>query len=191
MELVKLINTGTEPVEFNGNERIVVAPGSKGKIVPWEFACAWLGDPTLDKDDRKLRYQQACLQWGYADGLDTSETWAEKKPSIQVQDMDGNVVLMVLDDPTGEAGFAGLGGSVLDTDATDANVLRAQLNEMAARQARTEALLASVLNGATQDLDPSTLNALSTADGGAPSTQLPKPVETPATATDAPKRTSK
>ncbi len=190
MELVKITNVGTEPVEFYGNEKTTVLPG-KTKIVPWEFACAWLGDPTPGSTDRELRYNQVRLQWGYADGLDTPETWAEKNPTIAVEDMDGNSIIMVINDPNGEAGFAGLGGSVLDTDATDANVLRAQLNEMAARQARTEALLASVLNGATQDLDPSTLNALSTADGGAPSTQLPKPVETPATATDAPKRISK
>lgn len=186
MELVKLTNVGKTEILFNGNEKVVLKAGAT-KIVPWEFACNWLGDPALSGDDRALRYGYARLTWGYADGLDTAEDWEAKRPSVEVSDLEtGDQIHMVLDDPTGQISFNGFGG-LMAVDTDDTAILRAQLAESKARMDRLEALLMAQQNTATADLDPATLNALATTEAGGSTTELPKAKPTPAGASDGPK----
>lgn len=192
-DLVKLTNTGSTPVVFYGADKVTLEAG-KSKIVRWEFATNWLGNPELHGDIRKVRYDLARLQWGYEDGIDTDDTWDYKRPHIAVETLDGDPINMVLDDPTGALGFNGLSGSSLDIDSNDTQVLRAQLAEQRARMERIEALLVAQSASATEELNPADLNALATAaddgsgDGATFTTELPQAVPTPASAADSPKQ---
>lgn len=206
MQIVELLNSGTKPVTFNGNERITLAPGAR-RLVPWDFATGWLGNPNVVLQDRPMEYALTRLLWGYAAGADTDEFFdAEKKPTIEVYDRenldaDGNPtrIFMLLDDPEGHR-RPGTVEQVSDEATNDVRLLQAQLAQMAERQAKLEALLLERSNAHDASLDPATQNALATtlanaqssagagADGNTDaSTQLPTPKPTPANATDAPR----
>lgn len=193
MQIVKIINTGSTPVSFNGNERVILPPGDS-RLVPWEFAASWLGDPNVDPRDRVYAYGLTRLSWGYAAGLDTAESWEDKRPKVEVYDTDtpdadGNPtrVFMLLDDPDGTrlGEFSPAGDVNLDADV---NLLRKMVADQAAQMARMEALIASRLGEV--EIEPATATALSTADSEATvavGVELPKPVPTAADATDAPR----
>lgn len=204
MELVKITNTGTSPVRFDGNVPVVVEPGAT-RIVQFEWACGQLGNPfTDDPKERAHEYMLVRTWWGYQDGFDSEDTWTnEKKPPIVVTDLDGNLVYMLIDDPERHRPLPGqdMTGNTLDT--TDVLVLRATMQEQQAKLEKMEALLTLLTQpaGATVDLDPADATALSTvvaadaqkdandaqdSPSEASSHELPKPVDTPSNAADAP-----
>jgi len=198
MQIVELVNSGTKPVTFNGNERVTLAPGAR-RLVPWEFATGWLGDPLVALQDRPQEYALTRLLWGYSAGGETDEEFDQlKKPTIEVYDRenldaDGNPtrIFMLLDDPEGLR-RPGTVEQVSDEATNDVRLLQAQLAQMAERQAKLEALLLERSNAHDASLDPATQNALATAQTSAaadsdPDTQLPAPKPTPANATDAPR----
>lgn len=209
MSIVKLVNTGSTPVQFNGNERITLAPGAS-RLVQWEFACAWLGDPNVAASERAMVYAQQRLLWGFMAGMDTDEHFDnEKCPKVEVYDTervddDGQPLrlYMLLEDPEGLRARA-LDGQTDDTT-SDVRLLQAQIAEQNARLARFEAMLAERLD--TSHLDPAMQTALATAQATAANTiapagdktegdgddapgraELPKPVATAANATDGPR----
>jgi hypothetical protein len=193
MSIVQITNVGSTPVTFNGNERITLAPGA-ARLVPWEFATAWLGDPNLNPADRIYAYSQTRLLWGYSAGLDTDEAFeADKRPKVEVHSTDvtgedgkPQRLYMLLDDPEGKLAGGAPSDGDLALDA-DVNLLRQQLRDQQERMARLEAALIARTDVA---VDPSTATALATAAttaGAVAGAELPAAVPTPDGASDAPR----
>lgn len=192
MSIVKIVNVGTRTVTFNGNERVTLAP-SESRLVPWEFAVSWLGNPATEGADRVYEYDLTRLLWGYSAGIDTIESFeADKRPHVEVYstdevDEEGQPVrlFMLLEDPDGLKAAHVPSSSDPNLEA-DVATLRRQLAEQSAAMARLEAMIASKVDAPQ---DPATSTALATAlDGGGTSdTELPKPVPTPTDAADRPR----
>jgi len=204
MELVKITNTGTTPVRFDGNVPVLVEPGAT-RIVQFEWACGQLGNPyTDDPKERAHEYMLVRTWWGFQDGFDTEDVWLnEKKPKITVTTIDDEPMHMLIDDPDRKLP---LPGQVFTNSAesSDVALMRAALAEQSERTAKLEALLLQLTQpvNATVDLDPADATALSTVvaadaqkdandaqDAGTSDTgahELPKPVATPTNAADAP-----
>lgn len=198
MQIVELVNTGSKPVSFNGNERVTLAPKQR-RLVPWEFATAWLGDPLVAAHERPYAYSQTRLLWGYSAGADTDEDFdRDKKPSVEVLDRENldeqgqpTRIFMLLDDPEGNRRPGSL-EQVSDEATNDVRLLQAQLAQMAERQAKLEALLLEKSNASDAAMDPQMQTALATAQTSEATnseTQLPTPKPTPKGAVDSPRAT--
>lgn len=106
-QFVKILNRGPSPFRFyNGpNERIIKV--GDDAIIPWGIATANLGDPTLldvGKDNRRTNSLNSILQYhGYQVGMETGEQWEERRPHIEVYDLDNNErIFMLIEDPDGK-----------------------------------------------------------------------------------------
>lgn len=83
-------------------------PGTEG-FVPWTAAVLWFGDP-FKVDDHKKKHRHIELnrirvRYGAYPSVKTSDggsTWDSHVPAIEVYDLDGNRVPMLIDDPKGE-----------------------------------------------------------------------------------------
>lgn len=206
MDLVKITNTGDTPVEFFGNEVVVLPPG-KSKIVTWEFACNWLGRPDIeDKKERANAFDLVRLTWGYMQGLHTDDTWVNgggvepmtgqpmhSLPKIKVESLSDPPapITMLIEDPHRLAAFAGLSADDLPVDTSDVTLLRAHLARQAEEMESLKALIAGLVTNPTPELlDPASATALSTVDAAASGksapSELPTPKATKKGATDGP-----
>lgn len=102
-DVVRITNQGTE--EFRqryGGKLYRIPPGSTA-IVSFEAMCLWLGHPDAIDIDKKRRYRSDELRrlhvkWGVYEHHDRA---AELFPKLLVEDIDGNRIITVVDDPEG------------------------------------------------------------------------------------------
>lgn len=192
LDLVKFINTGDLDVYFRGNDTTIIAAGET-KIVRWEFARAWFGDPTLDDPAERLaNYKSKLLLWGYEDGLDSAESWARKLPTIEVRTLDDEQIWMLLYDPDRVHPMPGIATGTPDMDTSNVDLLRQQIQLQQQRMDQLISMVEGLTTSRAEELNPSELTALSTVDSRADqantasASELPKPVATPKNATDKP-----
>jgi hypothetical protein len=119
-DLVKVVNTGDEEIVLRGNTRYVIPVGGE-RIIPFNEAASWFGDPRLQNQGRDqlrtLVHSQIQGLWGYTEGMtylrdrwDPTagfKTWEDFKPSVECFDMDGEPILFVIHDPEGTTPFGG------------------------------------------------------------------------------------
>lgn len=139
--LVRVTNEGDKPFRDGyDNKQYTILPG-KTVVVPWEAVSLWLGDPRLtndpdraqfDRDDERAR---VLVRLGiHIDSEAPPQTDDERivsnAPKLVVQDIDGETIIMLAQDPTGE--------TVLPAKFTrgDADDLRGELDRLKAEQAR-------------------------------------------------------
>jgi hypothetical protein len=119
-DLIRVVNTGDEPLVLKGNT-VYTIPVGKDRIIPFADAAAWFGDPRLDNAGkeqlRTMQYRSLQFLWGYTEGMTYPrdrwnpaagfKTWDDFKPKFECYDMDGERVYMILDDPDGTQMFRG------------------------------------------------------------------------------------
>lgn len=197
MDLVKIINIGDEaPVVLTANGKVLhrLAPGD-GKIVAWEQACSWFGDPTYDdQGEREHMYKLTQLFWKYQDGIDTPDSWAAKLPTVAVETLEGEPVWMLLFDPEREHPMPGFAQVDLTTDSSDVLILKQQNALLQQQMDNITRMLEGLTTTKQEELNPAELTALATVDATASqsdgsASELPKPVATAKNAADKPQTT--
>lgn len=165
MDLVQITNTGESDITLPGNQPVHIAAGQT-RIVPWDVACAHLGNPVhTTVAERQWEYNLVRVQWGHHEGFDSPEVWDTKKPPLEVSTLDGVRVYMLIDDPAGEMPAPGeLMPESLPSTSNDVLVLQAQIARQQEQMSRLEQMLVRMTQGATVDLDPKDTNALATTD---------------------------
>jgi hypothetical protein len=107
-QFVRLVNTDDKPFDYHyRNVKHIVRPLGD-TVVPWDCACSLFGDPSLvntPKDPARQRvYKQVRGLYNYEDGVDTAESWEQRRPHIEVYDLETSErIYMVLEDPEGLA----------------------------------------------------------------------------------------
>lgn len=157
--LVRVTNQGDKPFRDGyDNKQYTILPG-KTVVVPWEAVTTWLGDPRLTNDPDRARFDRdderarVLVRLGiHIDSEAPPQTEDERivsnAPKLLVQDIDGETIVMLAADPTGE--------SVLPAKFTrgDADDLRAELDRLKEDQARLlEMLERQALNATAPGLD--------------------------------------
>lgn len=147
MQLVKITNLRSKPLVLNGNERVTIKPRSHA-IIPFAQAAGWFGDPrTVNKGREKTRsdvFRQVQQLWGYVEGVQYVDddgnllTWDDLKPKIEAEDMDGNPIVFVMDDPLGENAMS---GEIIDPSAQSTSQLQAQVESLTQQLAQLTALM--------------------------------------------------
>lgn len=152
--LVRVTNEGDRPFSDGyASVKYTILPG-KTVVVPWEAATLWLGDPRLvDEEDRALfprteEVGRVLVRNGLH--LDPEgppqtdpERLVERAPKLKVADIDGEVIVMLAGDPTGETA---LPAKFTRGDADD---LRGELDRLKAEQARLLDMLERQANANT------------------------------------------
>ncbi len=111
-QVVRLRNAGeTVYKDQYASVKYTIEPG-KEIVVPWHAATLWLGDPRLLDDEGRGLFSRAdellrVLTRMGSGGLDDRRLSQEERarvdhPGLQVFDIDGNRIEMLLDDPEGE-----------------------------------------------------------------------------------------
>lgn len=159
MELVKVVNTGDKPLllRHDGLGDITIKPGSKGRIVPLEYATINFGNPGARNEGRNnvrdVEFLQMQTLWGFYAGLMPDADWPDMMPKFQVFDLDDNRIFMLIEDPTGEQAGAFAGASF--TERTDEQFLSSRIDDLEAQLKRALELL-STAQPATQVPIPET-----------------------------------
>ena len=144
MDLIRIHNRGTELLVLNGNERFEILPGAD-RIVRFDIAASWFGDPRLRNDTRdQIRsqvYSQVQYMWGWAEGLvrEDGQTWEDLCPKVDCFDMDGEPVKFIIHDPDGNEPWTG--AAIVDPSTQDSGVLNAQIKQMQDQIAQLTTLL--------------------------------------------------
>jgi hypothetical protein len=161
-DLVRVVNTGSEPVVLRGNTTYTIQVGGE-RIIPFVEAASWFGDPRL-ADDGRNRFRSEAFRmtqnlWGYTEGMkyprDLSDAaagflgWEDFIPSVECFDMEGNPIFFLIHDPDGERTNGSLPGLV-DPSLLDAQSLAKQVQEMAAQMAKLQQMLAERIDFNTQ-----------------------------------------
>lgn len=156
---VRIVNNSDKPFRGVFEQRAtVVRPGSV-EFVPWAAACTWFGNPELRNTEtsrqREAEFKHLLAKYGV---YHHAELAPALLPKIEVTDLQGNRIYMVLDDPDGRLANA---PDATDASSTEAQVLERRVYEM---QNQLTAMV-SVL----QELDPEKAKLL----GAAFSTSVP------------------
>jgi hypothetical protein len=151
-DLVRVVNTGDEPIVLRGNTKYTIPVGND-RIIPFTEAASWFGDPRLRNEGRDqmrtMAWRQIQNLWGYTEGMmylrdrwDVTKgfkTWDEFKPSVECYDMDSNRIYFIIDDPEGEFPFGG--PQLIDPAYTDTEALQRQMKLMEQQMAQMMQLL--------------------------------------------------
>lgn len=140
---VRLVNMDAKPFDFHhANVKRIVPPGGD-TIVPWELAITLFGDPTVvdtpRAKDRQRSIQQCRSNFGYMDGGETAEAFDERRPHIEVWDIETSPperLHMLIEDPEGllgnpEALLGGGQGDVMEQMSRQIAALTRMVEQMA------------------------------------------------------------
>src|SRR5437660_9418133 len=101
--VVSVTNAGAST--FTGHylgQEYQIESGKTLKSVPWPAVCLWFGDPEVQDTPRwKSRhemYERLKIRYGAYEDVDL---WAKNRPHCKVKDLDGNEIVMIVDDPQG------------------------------------------------------------------------------------------
>lgn len=111
-QVVRVRNPGTTVFKDQyASVKYAIQPGSES-VVPWYAAVLWFGDPRVLDDEVRGLFARADellrvltrMGSGGLDGRGLSEAERVKvdHPGVQVFDIDGNRIEMLIDDPEGE-----------------------------------------------------------------------------------------
>lgn len=111
-QVVRLRNSGkTVYKDQYASVKYSIQPGQE-IVVPWHAAALWLGDPRVLDDESRGLFARADellrvltrMGSGGLDGRNFSEVERAQAdhPGLEVSDIDGNRIEMLLDDPEGE-----------------------------------------------------------------------------------------
>lgn len=149
-DLVRVVNTGSTELVLRGNTRYTIAAGEE-RIIPFNEAAAWFGDPRL-QDDGRNRFRSEAFRmtqnlWGFTEGMkymrdrwDPSQgflEWEDFKPSVDCFDMEGNPMWFLIHDPDGAMG-SGNAPALIDPSTLDAAALVKQVQQMADQMAKLQ-----------------------------------------------------
>ena len=135
-DYVTIRNAGDTPVVYlYENQRYVLEPGVE-RVVPWGHMDKLMGNPFLTNASRARERAMECARlhifYGtYGQDTERSPDW----PKLEAYDPDGERIVTILDDPTGE------NAPVQPSDALDPSALRAQLASTQRRLQQLEQLL--------------------------------------------------
>jgi hypothetical protein len=153
-DLVRVKNTGSEELVLRGNTQYVIPPNGE-RIIPFNEAASWFGDPRLN-DDGRNRFRSEAFRmtqnlWGYSEGMkyfrdrwDPSQGflgWDDFKPPVECFDMEGNQINFIIHDPSGELGMAANTPALVDPSTLDASTLSKQVQAMGQQIAKLQQLL--------------------------------------------------
>lgn len=147
MEIVRVKNAGTTPFKDGYDSQPYLIPPGSEAVVPYEAACLWLGDPNARDIDARHRnrveaFARLRVRWGVYDNLTEA---SDLFPKLEVYDLEGHRIYMVVDDPDGlKVNESALSNA---SNLTEVNLLRAQLEAMKVQQNQILALLASKTQG--------------------------------------------
>lgn len=144
-------------------------------VVPWNAATLWLGDPRILDDEARGHFARAeelnrvltRMGSGGLDGrgLSEPERAAADHPGIEVYDIDGNRIEMLLDDPEGE-------------NVTPASFVRAEKDDLLTELDKVKAYQAQLLTLIEQQQNDKTSPGLESAPDDSPSKVPAGPVTT-------------
>jgi hypothetical protein len=153
-ELIEVRNVGDEPVVLRGNTKYEIAPGGR-RILPFDVAAAWFGDPRLQnigKDKmRALAFDQVQYAWGFTNGMKYPvftedgklvrfKEWDDFRPTVECFDVEtGERVPFIIDDPEGEMAFGG--PALIDPATQDVRALTDMIAQMQQQMASMQQLL--------------------------------------------------
>lgn len=152
--VVRLKNVGKVPFQDRfANVPYAILPG-KEVIIPWEAALTWLGDPRLrDDEDRALfertdELHRILVRLGAHVDSDAPPMTDEQRieaarPLVEISDVDGERIIMLSEDPTGESS---LPARFTRGDQDD---LRGELDRLKNEQARLLSILEAQANAQT------------------------------------------
>lgn len=135
-DYVTIRNAGDTPVVYlYENQRHVLEPGTE-RVVPWGHMDKLMGNPFLTNAtrarDRAMECARLHILYGtYGQDTERSPDW----PKLEAYDPDGERIITILDDPTGE------NAPVQPSDTLDPGALRAQLATTQRRLQQLEQLL--------------------------------------------------
>jgi hypothetical protein len=183
-DFVTIKNAGdTEFVYLYANEKFTLAPGAQ-RVVPWGHFDKLMGNPFLTNTTREQERARCYKQLHVLYGTYGDENRRDEWPKLEAYDADGERIQSVLDDPTGTNAPTTNAGDDLDPAA-----LRAQLDQMAKRQATLEQLL-RVHERATPNVDIDTPEDPAPPISKTPSLDLDTPPDViPDVPEDTPKKT--
>lgn len=103
MATYKVTNLAKEDFRDTFCNQEYVIPAGKTGIVPDDACSLWFGHSTLlDQDREPLRrqeFERLKIRYGAYDDVDL---WEREKPLVTVEDIEGNKITTVIEDPTGE-----------------------------------------------------------------------------------------
>lgn len=133
-DFVKLVNEDYKPFDFHqNNAKRIVAPGEDA-IVPWNIAVTLFGHPNIKDiapaNERTKMFEKIRARHNFSAGLQTESEWETIKPHVTVIDVENNkVVVMLIDDPTGEHSTSIAPKRALGKE-TDIEMLQAQVSAL-------------------------------------------------------------
>lgn len=149
LDIVKARNVGDKPYTCKHDRygNITIEPGET-RVIPLPVALVCFGNPGA-VDDKKNRFREWERKhvWGYHGfhpGIMPAHVWEDKKPPIEIYDLQDNRIWMVHDDPYGEKAAENLTNRVTeatDPDAIMRRALKAQEDAAKAKTAEIEAEL--------------------------------------------------
>ncbi len=147
--IVKILNTGTTDHTdwYNGTQYTI--PAGQEVLLPYDLMCLWLGHPKANNFNpqnrvRVMEYERLRLKYGIEaralemakDGVpvEPDSLWDKMRPSLEVHDIEGNVIFTVADDPDGTT------LRPLEEEATGENQIALILSELQEQKRRTQIL---------------------------------------------------
>jgi hypothetical protein len=153
-DLIRVKNIGSDTLVLRGNTQYVI-PVDSERIIPFNEAASWFGDPRLSDNGRDRSRTDAFRLtqnlWGYSEGMkyprDRNDPaqgflrWEDFKPQVECFDMDGNLINFLIHDPSGELGVSGSVPGLSDPSLLDAATLSKQVDKMSEQIAKLQSLL--------------------------------------------------
>jgi hypothetical protein len=103
-DALKVLNRGPDVFEARYNRQTYRIQPGESAFIPHEAVCLWLGDPASrnvgKQQDRRLEAQRLSRRYG---AYDDKAKFEANKPNLEVHDLDGNRVVTVVDDPSGDS----------------------------------------------------------------------------------------
>lgn len=97
-QLVRLRNIGEKRFsDHYANQRYVIEPQAQ-TIVPYEALKLWTGDPAYVGDARLTEMDRLMIRYGK---LTDEDPWDHICPKLEAEDLDGQKITTVLEDPDG------------------------------------------------------------------------------------------
>ena len=151
-DLIRVVNLRDEDLVLRGNT-VYTIPANGERIIPFQEAASWFGDPRLQDSGRdktrSMAWNQIQNLWGYTEGMtylkdrwDVTagfKTWEDFAPAVECFDMDGNQVYFIIHDPEGSQPFGG--PKLLDPAFQDNEAILRQMQDMQATMAQMKELL--------------------------------------------------
>lgn len=106
-DFVRVKNIETRKFDFHNNNVKKIIPAGKEMVMPWGLAATLFGDPYLadapKKPDRTDALARARGNFNFELGMETLETFDDRRHHVEVYDMEsGQRIFMLIDDPEGE-----------------------------------------------------------------------------------------